>query len=181
MVKTELIEETRTVVIDKARKDFIKDEYERITNLLSLFSQDYIYNYPKVGFDYHLDTWAYAWYDSCREEVVFNSKFDYSEKSTIIHELTHFICKRAKIDTKEKGCHHLEFAIIYGVLYNFFVKDNSGCFFRAYDIQDDPAYDKLAVNPKRWDDMIKSFKWEHITEVIEFAKMKAEKYRSLCN
>ena len=109
-------------ILNETRHLDIRNEFKNIVdNMYKVCKGNWEFPYG-VDFDFQ-HGWAYAWFSKEYNKVYFNTKFDYSETKTLVHELTHHICYVSGIDKEEgKGFHHLEFAIIYGVLLKYIKK-----------------------------------------------------------
>jgi hypothetical protein len=112
--------------------------------------------------------------DKQSEEITINlhSGIKSRYKYMCIHEFSHMIAWNY-ISVYE---HTLEFAIIsYCLEIKLF--GDKGSFFRAYDIAEDRAYSELFINPCKFDEVIRSIRFDTLDELTEKAMLIATKIR----
>lgn len=99
---------------------------------------------------------------------------------TFIHEFSHAICHLNNLNYMKNGklmWHHLEFAIINHCLQDKIINPKIKTYFNSYDIHEDIIYEKLGVNPFKYNEMISNIKFKTISELVEIAQKKATEIR----
>ncbi|HOY70996.1 MAG TPA: hypothetical protein PL131_09520 [Methylotenera sp.] len=138
------------------------------------------------------DIGNYAGLAKVTENIIeINKNNESSFARLLIHEFSHVALYH--FSNNKNYLHTLEFAIFNYCLFNkYYFKsddilinkkdndflDNQRCFFRAYDIHEDPAYSLLSINVCKFDDLIRSIKFKNLKDLYNKSCIYAEKIRS---
>lgn len=99
----------------------------------------------------------------------------YELKSTIYHEICHFLCRKY-LDIKNR-CHCLEFAIVSYAIAAKYDKHDRPFFLRTEDIYEDRAFPFLKINLSQFDNFITVIEFSSIRQLMRKAKNLANEIR----
>lgn len=178
----------RFLEVSEPHTHIVKHQFEQIKNGLLMLdcNDDFKFKLEQITMGFEIfdskSSGCYGWknadllYTQTKTDEYINinlhSYIKNRYKYICIHEFTHMICYDF-INVKD---HTLEFAIVMYCLEVRLMED-TGSFFRSYDIAEDRAYQSLYINPSRFDGMIRGIKWGSLEELTEKALMMATRIR----
>lgn len=188
-----IIDDSKLCLFDKEKSSSLdNDLYEELVkdnDSLQSFIESIALSFNS---DIFSNVIACAEYSSNR--IYFNSHILYNNKSTLIHEFAHLAIYY--FSNKKITGHTLEFAIFNYCLsnrYSFAVfrtnhpdiilddefkkYTSKQCFFKSYDIHEDPAYELLSINSSHFDTMIKNIEFYNLKDLYDKSYKLAKRIR----